>query len=77
MIYNQDYNTLSSKKLELIQYKTALAVAGTIKGTSEEKLYQEISFESLQNELWYRKLCCFHKIVKEISSNYVFRLIPK
>lgn len=77
MIYNQDYNTLSSKKLELIQYKTVLAVAGTIKGTSEEKLYQELSFESLQNELWYRKLCCFHKIVKEISSNYVFRLIPK
>ena len=77
MIYNQDYNTLSSKKLELIHYKTALAVAGTIKGTSEEKLYQELSFESLQNELWYRKLCCFHKIVKEISSNYVFRLIPK
>ena len=38
-----------TKKLWLIQYNAALAVTGTIRGSSSEKLYQELGLESPQN----------------------------
>ena len=47
------------KKLESIQYDAALAITGAIRGTSSEKLYQELGLESLQQRRWYRKLCTF------------------
>ena len=30
-----------------------LAIAGAVKGTSKEKVYQELGFESLQERRWY------------------------
>ena len=32
--------------------------------------------ESLQHRRWYRKLCCFYKILKEQSPKYLFNIIP-
>ena len=43
------------KTLEKIQYNSALAITGAIRGTSKEKLYQELGLESLENRQWYRK----------------------
>ena len=37
------------EKLESIQYNAALAVTGAIRGSSSEKLYQELGLESLQS----------------------------
>ena len=48
-----------------------------IRGTSKEKFYLKIGFESLQQRLWYRKLFYFHKMFKEQSQNYIFRVISK
>ena len=45
-----------------MQYNEALAVMGAVRGTSREKLYQELGFESLQQRRWYRKICCLFKI---------------
>ena len=53
------------RKLESIRYNAALAITSAIRGTSKEKLYQELGFESLQQRRWYRKLYCFYKICKE------------
>ena len=39
-----------SNKLETLQYNAALAIAGAIKGTSHEKLYQELALEYLNKE---------------------------
>ena len=52
------------KKMESIQYNAALAIADTIRGTSREKLYQELGLKSLRKRRWYRKLCYFFKIFK-------------
>ena len=60
----------------MIQYNSAIAITGAIRGTSKEKLYQELGFESLQQRLWYRKLCYLYKISKEQSPSYLFRLPP-
>ena len=50
--------------------------AGVIRGSSREKLYQELGFESLQQRRWYRKLCSFYKIFKNESPRYLFNIIP-
>ena len=49
IIYDQAYKESFHQKLESIQYNAALAITGAIRGTSREKLYQELGLESLQN----------------------------
>ena len=62
VIFDQALNNSFHQRLESIQYNAALAVAGAIRGTSQEKLYQELDFESLQSRRWFRKLSLLYKI---------------
>ena len=39
-----------SNWVESAQYHAALAITGTIRGTSKEKLYQELGFEDNEGE---------------------------
>ena len=64
-------------KLESIHYNACLPKTGTIRGSSKEKLYQELGFESLQLRRWCRKLGMFYKICKNKSLQYLFKLIPE
>ena len=59
----------------IIQYNTALAITGAIKGTSKEKLYNELGFEYLKDKWWVRRLCLFHKIYKLKSPKYLYNPI--
>ena len=61
IMYDQSYNASFNRKLGSIQYNGALAVTDAIRGTSEEKLYQELGLEYLQQRRWYRKISCFFK----------------
>ena len=72
VLFDQAFNALSHQKLESIQYNACLALTGTIRGTSKEKLYQELGLESLQLRRWYRKLCLFYKSFKNKSPAYLF-----
>ena len=47
-VSDRAYNTLFHSNIESIQYNAALAITGAIRGTSREKLYQELGFKSLQ-----------------------------
>ena len=76
IIYDQAYNLSFHQKLESIQYNAALALTGAIRGSSREKLYQELGLESLQLRRWYRKLCCFYKIYNKQAPGYLTKLIP-
>ena len=67
IIYDRAYNTSFHQNIESIQYNAALAITGAVRGTSREKLYQELGFESLQQRRWYRKLCCLFKIINNQS----------
>ena len=49
VIYDQPNNSRLSDKIESVQYNAALAITGAIRGTSKEKLYQELGLESLKN----------------------------
>ena len=63
MVYDQPNNSSLSEKIESLQYNAALAITGAIKGSSKEKLYHELGFESLKDRRWMRKLCCLYKVI--------------
>ena len=64
IIYDKAYNEYFKSKLESIQYNAALTTTGAIKGSSREKLYEELGLESLSIRRWYRKLSLFLKSLK-------------
>ena len=76
IIYDQAQNASFHQKLESFQYNTYLAITGGIRGSSREKLYQELGLESLQQRRWYRKLCSFYWVFKNESPRYLFNLVP-
>ena len=48
IIYDQPNNESFTQKIERIQYNAALEITDVIKETSQDKLYNEFSFESLK-----------------------------
>ena len=76
IIYGQAYNASFHPKLELLQYNVCFAITGAIRGTSREKLYEELGLESLQLRCWFRKLSLFYKLFISKHPNYLFKLIP-
>ena len=50
-----------------IQYNAAVATFGATRGTSFEKLDQELGLESPRPRRWLRKLCLICKICKNKS----------
>ena len=78
ILYNQAFNLSFQQKLEsIIQNRACLRITGAIRGTSREKIYQELGLESLQSRRWYRKLAMFYKIYKNRSPFYLFNLITE
>ena len=75
MIYDQTFNMLFQQKMETIQYYVALAITGAKRGSSREKLYEELGLETLQQRRWFRKLCCFYKILKPQSLKNLYSII--
>ena len=75
VVYDQAFNNSFRAKMKSIQYNACLAITGAIRGTSREKLYQELGLESLQLRRWYRKLCLFNKNFENEHPKYLFNLI--
>ena len=76
IVYDRAFHKSFHKYLESIQYNAAIAINGAIRGTSSEKLYQELGLESLKSRRWLRKLCLFYKMFHKKSPSYVFQIIP-
>ena len=76
IVYDNPDNEILINKIEKAQYDAALAITGTIRGTSLEKLYAELGIESLKFRRWFRKLACFYKIQSKGLSKYLPQLIP-
>ena len=55
IIYDKAFNESFHEKLESLQYNAALAITGAIKGSSTEKLYEELGLESLKSRRWYNE----------------------
>ena len=76
VIYDQPNLSSLTNKIESVQYNAALAITGAIRGTSKEKLYQELGFESLKDRRWLRRLCYLYKIVNTKQHSNLYDLIP-
>ena len=44
---------------------------GAIKGSSKEKLYQELGFESLKDRRWMRKLYYLYKVISSKRPSFL------
>ena len=53
------------------------AIPGAIRGTAKENFFQELGLESLQYRWWYRKLCCFYEVLKNLFLKDLFNIIHK
>ena len=71
VIYDQPHNESFRNRIESVQYNAALAITGAIKGSSCERIYQELGLESLQERRWYRRLVYFFKIVRGYAPSYL------
>ena len=71
IIYDKPFNESFKTKIEMIQYRAALVITGAIKGTSRDRLYQEIVLESLADRRWYGKIFFFNKIANGLLPSYL------
>ena len=62
--------------IEKVQYKAGFVVSGCWQGTSQDKLFNELGWESLSDRRWYRRLCLFYKIINHDTSQYLYDHIP-
>ena len=74
VIYDQPHNDTFCRMIESVQYNAALAITGAIKGSSRERLYQELGLESLSARRWYRRLVYFFNIISCNSPAYLHSL---
>ena len=77
VINDLSFNESFHPRPESIQYNAAVAITGTIIGTSSEKHFQELRLETLKSRRWFRKLYLFYKILHSKSPSYLFNLIPE
>ena len=77
VIFDHAFNEPFQNKLESVQYNAVLAITGAIRGSSWEKLYQELGLHSLKSRRWYRELCLFFKLKENKHLCYLFHIIPK
>ena len=60
------------------KYNTKLVLwfLGVGREQSQDKLYNELGWESLSDRRWYRRLCLFYKIINHHTSQYLHDHIP-
>ena len=77
IIYKKPLSESVQRKTEMVPYNAALIITGAFKGTSRDKIYQELGLESLADRRWTRKLIFLHKIILGLRPFYLYDyLIP-
>ena len=77
MIYDQTSNASFFKKIESVHYDAELAITGTIKGSSHEKLYQKLGLEYYYRRSWARRLCLLYKVFSTGRPSYIQKQPPR
>ena len=66
ILYDNPNNENFQSKLEKAQYRACLAITGAIKGTSRERLSNELGLHSPSTRRWRSTLMFFYKIVNSL-----------
>ena len=53
-----------------------MAITGAIRGSSTDKIYEELGLESLKSKRWYRKMSFLYRVLESESPSYLFNTIP-
>ena len=64
------------ERIERVQYQAALAVTGAWKGTSLNKIYDELGWETLTDRRWFRRLVQIYKIRNGLTPDYLKIPLP-
>ena len=75
ILHDKPGNLNFESKIEMVQYKTCIAITGVIQGTSRDRLYDELGLMSLIKRRWHDKLIFFYKIVNGILPDYLHSCI--
>ena len=75
--YDPDMQLNFTGQLEQTQYKAGLVVSGAWKGTSRQRLLEELGWETLYDRRRYRRLCHFFLLSKSKTPAYLFQEIPE
>ena len=67
IIYHKAFNESFYPKQELLQFNATLAITEATRGSSNEKIHQELGIESLKPRRWYRKMSFLYKVLKNES----------
>ena len=67
ILYDQENNISFNQKLESIKYNSALAITVAIRGTSLEKLYNELGLELLEKTRNYAASVKFIKVIHQTT----------
>ena len=59
-IYDKPHKKYTCSKIQSLQYNATLAFTGAIRGSSKEKLFQELGLEHLRSRRWSREVCIFY-----------------
>ena len=74
--YIQHPNVLFTDKIESVQYNAALAITGCVRGTSREKIYNELGMESLYDRRTFHRLLYLYKIKNNWLPLYLKNQVP-
>ena len=77
VMFDKPSNSTLSSRIESVQYNAALAIIGTMRGTSKEKLYEERGFETMKERRLVRRLYCFYKILNNQGPAYLYSLLSR
>ena len=75
VMFDKTSNATFSNRNESVKYNVCLAITGTIRGTSKETLNQDLGFETMKERRWFRRLCCFYKLLNNQAPAYLYRLL--
>ena len=65
------------ERIESVHFSAALAITGTWRGTSRQKFYAELGWESLNSRRWSRRLSLFYKIVNNFTPSNIMDPVPQ
>ena len=73
----QSFTLEFTRKFESAQYTAALAVSGAWRRTNRSEVYEELGWEYLYHNRWYRRLTHVFKLRQNESPQCLYNLVPR
>ena len=71
------HNNSFHNKFETTHYNTYFSLTVTFRGTSADKISQQLGFRSLQYRRWFERICLFCNILNTESPVYHFKNVSE